>query len=300
MKEKLLFILNPKAGTMRGKDNFYAVCSTFCDANIDLSIRMTRAPGHATQIALDEAAGYDRIVCCGGDGTLHEVVCGLMQLPEDSRPPLGYIPAGTTNDFATNFGLPTKPALAAERIVNPSIISIDVGVFGEPSEHNYFTYVASTGAFADSSYRTPQKVKNAIGYLAYILDGITRLGSIRPIHMHVEADGKVFDDEYIYASVSNSTTVAKMIKLDNIGVDMTDGLFELILIKRPKNLRDTREIAEALLSPNSPKAEIVRAQSSEIHFCLDEGSAWTLDGEMANAPSDFTVRNLCRTLKFIK
>ena len=244
--------------------------------------------------------GYRHIIVVGGDGTLHEVVCGLMQLPEDSRPPLGYIPAGTTNDFATNFGLPTKPALAAERIVNPSIISIDVGVFGEPSEHNYFTYVASTGAFADSSYRTPQKVKNAIGYLAYILDGITRLGSIRPIHMHVEADGKVFDDEYIYASVSNSTTVAKMIKLDNIGVDMTDGLFELILIKRPKNLRDTREIAEALLSPNSPKAEIVRAQSSEIHFCLDEGSAWTLDGEMANAPSDFTVRNLCRTLKFIK
>ena len=110
MKEKLLFILNPKAGTMRGKDKFYAVCSTFCDADLDLSIRMTRAPGHATQIALDEAAGYDRIVCCGGDGTLHEVVCGLMQLPEDSRPPLGYIPTGTTNDFATNFGLPTKPS----------------------------------------------------------------------------------------------------------------------------------------------------------------------------------------------
>ena len=98
MKEKLLFILNPKAGTMRGKDNFYAVCSTFCDADLDLSIRMTRAPGHAAQIALDEAAGYDRIVCCGGDGTLHEVVCGLMQLPEDSRPPLGYI-------YGVGFGL---------------------------------------------------------------------------------------------------------------------------------------------------------------------------------------------------
>ena len=300
MKQKLLFILNPKAGTMRGKESFYSICSTFCSADLDLSVRMTRAQGHATEIALREAADFDRVVCCGGDGTLHEVVCGLMQLPEEKRPPLGYIPTGTTNDFATNFGLPTKPVLAAERIVNPSVIDIDVGLFGEPADNNYFTYVASTGAFADSSYRTPQKVKNAIGYLAYVLDGITRLGSIRPIHMRVSADGKVFDDEYIYASVSNSTTVAKMIKLDNIGVDMTDGLFELILIKRPKNLHDTREIAEALLSPNSSKAEIVRAQSSEIQFELDGESAWTLDGEMANAPASFNIRNICRTLKFIK
>lgn len=298
MKEKLLLILNPKSGTMRGRDNFFSICSIFCEADFDVSIRITRYPGHATKISYDEALSFDRIVCCGGDGTLHEVVCGLMRLDPEKRPPLGYIPSGTTNDFARNFGLPVEPSKAAARIIENDITYIDVGKFGD--DDNYFTYVASTGAFTDTSYRTPQNLKNAIGYMAYVLDGITHLGNIKPIHMRVTAGEKVFCGDYIFASVSNSTTVAKMIKIDKIGVDMSDGLFELILIKSPQNLKDANTIAQSLLAPNDPKCGLVRAQSDSIRFELDSESMWTLDGEFAKAPADFTITNVCRTLKFIK
>lgn len=298
MKEKLLLILNPKSGTMRARDNFFSICSIFCEANFDVSIRITKYPGHAAEIAYNDAMYFDRIVCCGGDGTLHEVVCGLLRLGSDKRPPLGYIPSGTTNDFAKNFGLPSDSSKAAVRIIEGDITNIDVGKFG--NDDNYFTYVASTGAFTDTSYRTPQNLKNAIGYMAYVIDAITHLGNIKPIHMRVTAGEKVFCGDYIFASVSNSTTVAKMIKIDKVGVDMSDGLFELILIKSPQNLKDADTIAKSLLIPNDPKCGLVRAQADSIRFELDSESMWTLDGEFAKAPEDFTITNMYRTLKFIK
>lgn len=301
MREKLLLILNPKAGVMRAKDNFFQICNTFCTADYDVNIRITNAPKHATEIAREDGMHFDKVVCCGGDGTLHEVVCGIQQIPEGKRPLLGYIPSGTTNDFAQNFGLPIDPIKAAQRIVSPEIVEIDIGKFGDSElGDNYFTYVASTGAFSDSAYRTSQKAKNTLGYMAYVLDGIAHLGNIKPFHMRVTAGEQVFEDDYIFAAVSNSTTVAKMIKIDKIGVDMTDGLFELILIKHPQNLKDADAITKSLLAPNDPVNGIVRAQASEIHFEMEDESNWTLDGEMAIAPRRFTITNLSRTLRFMK
>jgi lipid kinase, YegS/Rv2252/BmrU family len=301
MKKTLLLIMNPHAGVMKGKDNLYTICNTLCAADFDVNIRITQSPGHAMSIAREEGTKFEYIVCCGGDGTLHEVVCGMQRIPNESRPLLGYIPAGTTNDFAQNFGLSLNPAESVKRIVDPQIVDIDIGKFGDNEKgDNFFTYTAATGAFTDASYRTPQKTKNAIGYMAYILDGITHLGNIKPIHMRITAGNRVFEDDYIFASVSNSTTVAKMIKIDKIGVDMSDGLFELILIKNPQNLKDADTIAKSLLSPNDPKYGLVRAQASSIKFELDSKTVWTLDGEMAIAQKSFTISCLNKSLKFIK
>lgn len=300
MNDRVLLIVNPCAGMLRSREHFFNVCEIFSNAGWYPTVMMTERQGHAVEMSRESAGKYDKIVCCGGDGTLHEVICGLMDSGLDVIPNVGYIPAGTTNDFAENFGLPTEPVKAAKRIVKAGVTNIDVGKFGTNSgDKDYFTYVASTGAFTDTSYRTPQKAKNAIGYMAYVLDAITHLGSIKPVHMRVTAGDQVFEDDYIYVSVSNSTTVAKVIKIDNVGVDMCDGLFELILIKNPKSIKDAEEIARCLLVKNNPNVGFVRTQAEEITFDIDEDTMWTLDGEVAKAGKHFSVKNLCRKIPFI-
>ncbi len=301
---ELLLIVNPCSGTLRGKDAFFDIVNTFSSANLRVTVRMTQHRGHAHSIAREEGPLFPAIVCCGGDGTLHEVVCGIMELPYEKRPFLGYIPTGTTNDFASSLGLPADPLKGAERLLHAEPELLDVGYFGMDAEGKSgtnFVYTASIGAFTESSYRTPQRYKNAIGYMAYFLDGLAHLDSIRPVSMRIQAGEQIFEDEYIFASVSNTTSVGKMIKLKNVSVNFQDGLFELILIKNPKSLKDAEAIARSLLprTHSEPSTGLVRAQISSVTIQTENKMAWTLDGEYVRAPSTFTACNLKKQLAFL-
>ena len=273
--KKMLFIFNPHTGGGKLKSALMELLVLFSSAGYSLSVWPTKGAGDAQEITASAAKQHDLVVCCGGDGTLNEVVNGLRGL--DNAPPLGYIPGGTTCDFAASLGLPRGNVMAAgRRIVNSEeFFACDIGEINERA----FTYVAAFGAFTDVSYETSQKSKNALGYLAYLLEGMQRLPKLEACHARVCCEGEVLEDNYLLGMVSNSVTVGGLPFLLQQEVHMNDGIFELILIKSPNNIAEFREMTTALLAGNidSPLIRVCRVKKAEFSF--EKETAWTLDGE---------------------
>lgn len=273
-KKKILLIINPIAGKMSTKASRFRMAELFRKNGYQVNMKSTEAKGHATQLVLDHALENDIIACCGGDGTLNEVISGVMQL--GVQIPVGYIPAGTTNDFATSLNLSSRIDVAAETIMAGQKKNIDIGCF---NDKRYFNYIASFGAFTGSSYSTPQSSKNIIGHLAYVLEGVKDIPSIHPYHVRVEANGEVYEDDYIFGAVSNSTSIGGIVKLDADQVDLNDGLLELILVKSPKTPLDLHKIILFLSKKESDNEMIVFLKTTEATFTMKEHTSWTIDGE---------------------
>ncbi len=292
MSKKLLFIVNPKAGRTRSAAPLFEAAASFGEAGWMLSIRRTQGPGHAVEMVSQEGGAFDAIVCCGGDGTLNEVVRGAMSL--DSPPPIGYIPGGSTNDFAASLALPADPVQAAQQILASQGRSLDVGTFnGRP-----FVYVASFGAFTKASYSAPQSVKNDWGHLAYILEGAKDLGSLRPYRATVITDEEVFDGEFLFGAVTNATSVGGIMKLPKEQVVMDDGRFELLLIPNPTNAAEFQNLVLSLVLQDPGSAIIFRHVSS-VTVRTPEAFPWTLDGEYGPGAEQVEIRNVPRRLNFL-
>lgn len=238
--KKLLFIVNPRAGKTKSRAPLFDAAAEFSRAGYLVNIFVTEAGGQARDMAARCGGDYDLIVCAGGDGTLNETLSGVMQLPQ--RPPLGYLPCGSTNDFAASLHLPTAMDEAARAAVCGAPYPLDVG------RHNdrYFAYVASFGAFTRSSYSATQAAKNALGHFAYILEGLGDLDSLRPYRCAVEADGEHFEGEFIFGAVCNSTSLGGLVKLDPACVRMDDGMFELLLLRMPKSALDLQNLINVM------------------------------------------------------
>ena len=295
MNKKLLLIINPVAGKMKSKTSLYDIINVFDSNGFDVTVKLTARRGHATEIVVSEHKNYDILVCAGGDGTLNEVVKGL--LIADSYVPIGYIPAGSTNDFANSIGLSSNIKQAAENIAKGQAEKLDVGAFKE----SYFTYIASFGAFTSASYSTPQSTKNAIGHIAYILEGIKDLSTIKPVYIKVEANGETYEDDYIFGGIANSTSVGGIVKLKKEMVDMSDGFFEVILIKNPKNINHLNDIIKSLLtSEYKNNKSIDYFNAANIRITTEDKVPFTVDGEYADGSGSFTVRNLKQRLTIIK
>ena len=284
--QRLLLIINPCAGTKRIPRYLPEIIDLFRRQGFENTVYLTITQGDATEIVRERGADFDRIVCCGGDGTFNEVLTGLLSA--DLHIPLGYIPCGSTNDFANSLHLPRSISKAARCVVEGEQISLDVGMFND----RYFSYVASFGAFTKTSYSTPQNVKNALGHLAYILQGISDLPSIRPLHMKVEVEDRIFEDDYIFGAISNTTSVGGVLTLDASRVDLNDGLFELILIKSPRDIFELTECIRCLSAQDYNSRMISFISSHEIRVCSEKPLDWTLDGECAPGVTEATIRNL--------
>lgn len=295
MNKRLLLIINPVAGKMKSKNALFDIVKVFCDYDFDVSIKLTARRGHGTEIFLSEYEKYDLVVCVGGDGTLNEIVRGLIKSGADV--PIGYIPAGSTNDFANSIGLSSNIKKAAENIAKGEAVSLDIGSFKDAC----FTYIASFGAFTSASYSTPQATKNVIGHAAYVLEGIKDLSTIKPVYLKFEANGRTYEGDYIFGGITNSTSVGGIVKLKKELVDMSDGLFEVILIKNPKNLNHLNEIAISLMtSEYMNNKSIDYFKTSEIKVKTEDKLAWTIDGEYADGSGSFVIKNLKRRLTIIK
>ncbi len=282
----LLLIVNPTSGKMRAKNGLYDLLAPLCADGYRVTVYTTAARGEAAEIARQLGGAYDRIVCCGGDGTLNEVINGM--LCGGVKVPLGYIPAGSTNDFAATLGLSGDiPSLVRAHLWG-KIRPIDVGCF---CGKRYFTYIASFGAFTSSSYTAPQTTKNAIGHLAYILEGIKDLPSLRPIDLRAETgDGRVYEGEFIFGAVSNSTSIGGMVKLDSSLVDLSDGLLELLLIRMPKSLPELHRILLALTAREyTGISEIILTRAESVSFFADESIPFSLDGEYEKGGADVEI-----------
>lgn len=295
--KKLLFVVNPMAGKSAYKVNFGEALLAMHHGGIIPTIRFTAGQGDATRIVADNGADYDIVCCLGGDGTLSEVMEGLVQIPPEHRPPIGYIPLGTANDVATTLNLPKNNILAAtERIVQGKTIDFDVGAFGDTGN---FTYVAAFGAFTDVSYETPQQEKQALGHFAYVLEGMMRLPKIKHYHAKIEYDGGVIEDDFLFGGVMNSTSVAGLIHLNTDKIVLDDGLFELALVRSPKSINDMRQILSALINRNYSGKFIRLLPTSHAKFTFNEPVSWTRDGEDGGTYTEIAFRNLNKAVKII-
>ena len=295
--KKLLFIVNPMAGIGAYKTNFGETLYTLHAGGIVPTVRFTAGRGDATAIAEAEGADYDVVCCLGGDGTLSEVMEGIVRLPEPSRPPIGYIPLGTANDVATTLNLPKNNMLAAaRRVLHGQPMDFDVGTFAGAGT---FTYVAAFGAFTDVSYETPQQEKQALGHFAYVLEGMMRLPKITKYHARVEYDNGVLEDDFLFGGVMNSTSVAGLIHLNSDKIRLDDGLFELALVKSPKNIADLRAILTDLRERTYDGRFIKLVPTSFARFTFTQPVAWTRDGEDGGSFEQIELRNLNRAVKII-
>lgn len=286
LTKKLLFILNPNAGVRHARRMIPELLELFADQGYLSTVCCTRRRGDATDFARDHAAGMNLIVVSGGDGTLNEVVTGLLQ--GHHRIPVGYLPSGSTNDFAAGLKLPGDLLKAARIAVAGKPQKLDVGRFGD----RYFCYTAGFGAFTGVAWSTPQNIKNVLGHAAYILEGIRSLGEIRPIHARVTADGLVCEDDWIFGAVCNSTSLGGVLKLDPDTVDMNDGMFETVLIRNPSSAGELAGILEAVTTRNysHPMLHFIRA--SRLTFRTDTSLSWTLDGEYASGEPETVIENI--------
>ncbi len=283
--KKLYFITNLQAGknAMRGK--LSSVIDIFTAAGYEVTVRPTQ--GRMDAAAAAEYAclsdRFDLIVCAGGDGTLNEAVQGLMH--SGCPIPLGYIPCGSTNDFGRSLQIPMEIEEAARDLVAGHHFVCDVGKFNA----SHFLYVAAFGAFTALVYETPQNVKNAIGYMAYVLHGLSLVSSIRPLHVKVEYDGQVMEDDFVFGMVTNTASVAGMLKLKNFRLD--DGKFEVVLIRYPSNVIKLRHILSSLMNLDEDiDTEYVEYfHASDLRFISNEEIPWTLDGEYGGASCDTEI-----------
>lgn len=292
-RKKLLLIVNPRAGRSKSRGPLYDAASIFSQAGYLLSIHNTTEPGDAAETAAREGGDYDAVVAAGGDGTLNEVISGLMRL--ESRPPLGYMPQGSTNDFASSLHISGQPATAAAAIVNAVPRQLDIGRWNERN----FVYVASFGAFTRSSYAAPQAAKNALGHFAYILEGMKDLNTLRPYKVKLTADGEVLDGEYLFGAVCNSTSIGGLMKLDPERVVLDDGKFEMLLIPNPKTPVDLQNLVLALLNQHYDREGLVFRHVSSIHLETEEELPWSLDGEYAASAPAVDITNCQRALTML-
>ena len=293
MRKKLLFIFNPRSGKGQTKNKLYDIIDVFVKGGYEVIVHPTQGERDAAKKAYEMAEVVDMIVCAGGDGTLDEVVTGIMKT--GIRVPFGYIPAGSTNDFASSLGIAKDMVKAAKDIVEGSLFPFDVGDFNGGT----FVYIAAFGLFTDVSYQTDQTMKNTLGHLAYLMEGTKRIFDVKSYYMKVEADGQFYEGNYLYGMITNSNSVGGFRNLVGNGVLVNDGLFEVTLIKQPKNPLELSEIVTALMTSfdNTDLIDSFKAERIALH-ALEEVS-WTLDGEFGGTFKEVVIENKKQAMDII-
>lgn len=291
--KKMLFVYNPHAGKEAIKAKLSDVLEVFMEAGYEVTIYATKQRLDGTRIVKSRGEDFDLVVCSGGDGTLNEISDGLMAL--ETRPPCGYIPAGTVNDFASSLNIPKNVILAAHNVVEGVEFPYDIGSLNG----DYYNYVAAFGAFTEVSYETPQTSKNMLGKLAYFLDGVKRLPTLKSYYMTAEYEGNRLEGEFIYGMVSNSYSVGGFKGLTGKNVVLDDGLFEVVLIRQPKNVADLHFIINSLLTGEMAEQYISTFQTSRVVLTSDVDVAWTLDGEYGGKHTTAIIENHQRAIRYI-
>lgn len=293
--KKMLFIYNPNAGKGLLKSKLSDVLDIFVKAGYEVVVYPTQCYKDAYRKVSRMEEGYDLLVCSGGDGTLDEVVTGMMKIDKSKRIPIGYIPTGTTNDFANSLHISRDILEAADTCVNGEAFACDIGKFN----HDIFIYIAAFGLFTDVSYQTDQKLKNAFGQAAYVLEGVKRLSNIPAYHIKITNGNEVIEDEFMIGMISNSKSIAGFRNIMGKEVLFNDGEFEVTLIKKPKNPIELQEIVTSLLVETFDTKYMYTFKTSEIIFESKEEIPWTLDGEFGGLHDNVRISNRKEALKIM-
>jgi diacylglycerol kinase (ATP) len=294
-KKKALLIINPYAGRMKSRTGLFDISHTLSKNGYETTVHSTTKRGDATEFVANIDQDYSVILCCGGDGTLNEVITGMMRL--EKRFPIAYIPTGTANDLAASLGLPRNIKKATDIAVNGKVCFHDVGMFNNSS---YFTYVASFGAFTKVSYATTQQAKNAVGYLAYLFEGIKNMSEIKPYRVKIVSNDTETEGEFLFGAVMNTLQAGGVLKMDKRVVDFADGKFEVLLIRKPNNAAELSELIRDLAKGNYDHRYITLTHTDNIVFESDEPLSWTLDGEFGGDHSRVEISNLHNAVEIMR
>ncbi len=291
MDKNMLFVYNPRAGKAQIRSNLLDIIDIFVKAGYEVTAYPTQAPGDAVKAVRERRKGYDIVVCSGGDGTLDEVVTGMMQCEE--KLPIGYVPAGSTNDFANSLGIPRNMKKAADVVVNGANFACDIGAFNDDT----FIYVAAFGLFTDVSYETKQDIKNVIGHVAYLMEGVKRLSSVKSYKMKISYDDVCLENEYIFGMITNSNSVGGFKGITGKAVELNDGLFEVTLIRKPTIAVEMNNIISALTDKKVNSDFVQSFKTSRITIESEQDVSWTLDGEYGGTNRMAVIQNCNRALE---
>lgn len=291
--KKMLFIYNPHAGKAAIKNKLSDIVELFVGADYEITIFSTREKKDAANLVREKGENYDYIVCSGGDGTLNEVVDGIMSL--EKRLPCGYMPAGTVNDFASSLKIPKNIMAAAKNVLEGQPFAYDIGSLNE----DYFNYVAAFGAFTAVAYETPQSFKNVFGKLAYFMDGAKRLTNLESYQVTIRYEGGIMEGRFIFGMVTNSNSVAGLKGLTGQNVKLNDGLFEVVLVKQPDTPAELQAVINGLLTRKHDDIHIYSFRASQLELVCDEEIAWTVDGEFGGKYKEVVIENHREAIEFI-
>jgi len=298
---KILLIINPVSGRQKARGMMYKIVDFLCHNHCKTTIFTTLHRGNATEIVKAHAVEYDKIICCGGDGTLNEVFTGLAELDLESRyTPVGYIPTGTYNDFSRSLGLNQGLPKLLDIALNGAIQDLDIGMFSSNAyenrgKHRYFSYVTSFGAFTKVAYETPQWLKNHMGRASYFFYGLSEIADIRPYAVKMVADGMKIEGEFVFGSVSNSTVFGGMSIFPDNMIRFDDGKFEVLLVKPVKKAKDLQTILQGLLMHEyhtDHEDSVIFLTASELSFSFEDDVPWTVDGEYAGDIQNVQIHNI--------
>ncbi len=292
--KRLLMVVNPCSGKAKMKTELLKVVQIFADADFEVTVYPTKARGDATKyISTVPQDKFERIVVCGGDGTLNEVITGMMQSGLKCK--IGYIPSGTLNEWSSGLHISRNILTAAKDIVNGTEITLDLGRFG----NKYFCYTASFGAFTSASYSAPQDIKNVLGQAAYFFEGIKALGAIKPIHLCFEADGRTIEGDFLFGAVSNSLSVGGVVKFKEAVVKLNDGLFEVMLVRNPSNVMQFQSIVDGIIRQDLTRDGIEFFHTNKIIVKEGNDVSWTLDGEYSPGEDKIVISNIPDALQLL-
>lgn len=290
---KMLVIINPVSGRMALRQKLWQILNLFCAAEMEPTVLFTQKRGDARKFAAECPVEIETVVCAGGDGTLNEVISGLMENPSPHT--LGYIPVGTTNDLANSLGLSKDVIQSAKDIIRGDTAVIDIGSFSG----RYFNYIASFGAFTEASYNATQEAKNLLGHAAYLLEGIMSIGNIRPYHVTFAFDDQEITGDFIFAAIANTTSLGGVLKLSDRLVSFNDGKFEVLLIRAPASLTQLQKIIGDLLSQHFSDDCVSLYHTAKLQVITEEEIDWTLDGEHQPGSPVTEIENIPGAIRLI-
>lgn len=294
MNKRLLLIVNPCSGRAKMRTELLRVVETLSSGGYTVTVYPTKTRGDATDYVSNLSENeYERIVVCGGDGTLNEVITGLMK--SGLHITLGYIPSGTLNEWSSGLGIARSIPKAAEDINTGKKIQLDIGRFGD----RYFSYTASFGAFTDASYSAPQDIKNVLGQAAYFFEGIKSLGNIKPVRLKFKTEEREIEGDFLFGAVSNSMSVGGIVKFDESAVKLNDGRFEVLLIRNPDNILKLQPIIDGILKRDFDREGIEFFTTESITVTGGDGLSWTLDGEYAEGKDEIVISNMHNAIELI-
>ncbi|MCI6640415.1 MAG: diacylglycerol kinase family lipid kinase [Pygmaiobacter massiliensis] len=295
MRKKMLLLYNPAAGRAQIGKRLDDIVEWFSSCDYEATVYPIRPQWGAEEILKERGENFDLVVCCGGDGTLQHTVNGLKALKR--RPLLGYLPFGSTNDFATNLGLGKGLAADCAAILHGVPFSYDLGQFGQ---NQYFNYVAAIGAFTEVSYSTPQGEKNALGYLAYVMEAVRHLPFNTRYHAKVKLEDEMVEGDWLYASVSNSLSVGGMDLSASAGVQLDDGVFEVLLVRAPDNILGLQSILSRMMGRDFSGPDVRLFHTRHVVFEFDKPVPWTLDGEFGGEHQTGEITVLPRDITIMR